>query len=182
MEKLGTLEEVLIGTGKRTKVDPQICHNTKELLKVYGKVVWCLEHSMNEMESECIECGYESLFDALSFLSSCIDCELDTLHLEERTHSMLFTGALVEIINKALFILKDYPGKGDRYFEIINKMHILKYRYSEEEILNFLQISRRSLYREKKEAMNLLGVILWGFLIPDLMESLRGTNSAPNWH
>jgi hypothetical protein len=182
MEKLESLEEVLFGTGKKTKADPQVYHNTKELLKVYGKVVWCLDHSVKEMESECIECGYENLFDALSFLSSCIDCELDTLHLEERTQSMLFTGALVEIINKALIILKDYPGKGDKYFEIINKMHILKYQYSEEEMLNFLQISRRSLYREKKEAISLLGVILWGFLIPDLMESLRGTNLALNWH
>jgi hypothetical protein len=91
---------------------------------------------------------------------------------------MLFTGVLVDIVNKALVMLKDYPGKGNRYFEIINKMHILKYRYSEDEMLNFLHISRRSLYREKKEAMNLLGVVLWGFLIPDLMEKIRGTNSA----
>jgi hypothetical protein len=178
MEKYGTLEEVLFGIGKKDNENPQIYHNTKELLKVYAKVVWWLEHSVKEMEAECRECGYDNLFDTLSFLASSIDCELDALHLEERTRSMLFTGVLVDIVNKALVMLKDYPGKGNRYFEIINKMHILKYRYSEEEMLNFLHISRRSLYREKKEAMNLLGVVLWGFLIPDLMEKIRGTNSA----
>jgi hypothetical protein len=182
MKKFKTLEEMLFGIGKLVKGNPQIYHNTKELIKVYGKVVWCLDHSVKEMEAECIECGYGSLFDALSFLSSCMDCELDALHLEERTQSMLFTGALVEIINKALAMLQDYPDKGNRYFEIINKMHIIKYRYSEDEMLNFLQISRRSLYREKKEAMNLLGIILWGFLIPDLMESMRDTNLALDWH
>jgi hypothetical protein len=182
MKKFNTLEEMLFCMGKKAKENPQVYHNTKELLRVYGKVVWCLDHTVKEMEAECIDCGYDNLFDALSFLASCIDCELNALHLEERTRSMLFTGALVEIVNKALMMLKDYPDKGDRYFEIINKMHILKYRYSEDEMLDFLHISRRSLYREKKEAMNLLGIILWGFLIPNLMESIHDTTLALDWH
>ncbi len=182
MKKRKTLDEVLFAVEKKRAGTPLLYHNTRELLKIYSKVIWCMEHSVRELDAECIECGYESLYDTLSYLASSIDCELDSLHLEERTRSLLFTRSLVDIINRALVMLKDYPGKGERYFEIINKMHVLKYQYSEDEILGFLNISRRTLFREKKEALDMLGVILWGFLIPDLIEKLRGTIMAPDLH
>jgi hypothetical protein len=172
-----TFDELILGIEKEQQSDPRIYHNTKKLLKVYSTVVWCLEHSIIEMESECNSYGLDGLLDTLTYLASSIECELNSLHLEERTRSLLFSGSLVKIVNRALFMLKEYPHKGERYFEIINKMHILKYQYSEQEMLEFLHISRRSLYREKKEAINLLGIILWGFLIPDLLH-----RAAQTWH
>ena len=113
----------------------------------------------------------------MEFLSASNNCEINSLHLEERTQSLLFTHALVDIINRALVRLKEYPDNGERYYELINKMHVLKYPYSETEMLDALNISRRTLYREKKEGVNMLGVILWGFLLPNLMK-----NMAQNWH
>lgn len=47
-------------------------------------------------------------------------------------------------------------------------MYILNNRYSENEMLEYLNIGRTTFYREKKDAIHMLGVILWGFLIPDL--------------
>jgi hypothetical protein len=175
MKKQNTLDEMLFGIGKKLKGNPEIYHNTKALLKVYNKVIWCLEHSVREMEAECAGLGYDNLYETLSYLASSIDSELDSLRLEERARNLLFTNALVNIVNRALIMLKSYPGKGERYFEIINKMHLLKYRYTEGEMLDCLHMSRRSLYREKREAIDLLGVILWGFLIPDLLKGFAGT-------
>lgn len=47
-------------------------------------------------------------------------------------------------------------------------MYIINYRYSENEMLEYLNIGRTTFYKEKKESVHMLGVILWGFIIPDL--------------
>jgi hypothetical protein len=44
-------------------------------------------------------------------------------------------------------------------------------KYSESEILESMNISRSTFFREKKKAVTLLGVILWGFVIPDIKKS-----------
>jgi len=51
-------------------------------------------------------------------------------------------------------------------------MYLLKYNYSEDEMMEALNISRSTLYREKKRALSLLGVILWGYMLPGIMRSI----------
>lgn len=172
-----TIDGLLNQLDIRKQGNEQIYHNTKKLLKIYKGVMWNTERSLAEIDTECVECGYENLYDAMAFLSASNNCELDSLHLEERTQSLLFTHALVDIVNRALVRLKEYPDNGEMYFELVNKMHVLKYPYTEIEMLDTLNISRRTLYREKKEAITMLGVILWGFMLPNLLR-----NMAQNWH
>jgi hypothetical protein len=47
-------------------------------------------------------------------------------------------------------------------------MYVINYRYSENEMLEYLNIGRTTFYKEKKDAIHMLGVILWGFVIPDM--------------
>jgi len=94
---------------------------------------------------------------------------------------MEITKAMVNIINDALLKVKLYPRKGELYFDIINKCYLVKYKYSENELLDSLQISRTSFYRHKKSAVNLFGVTLWGFILPSLKKRFNGgTKLEPN--
>lgn len=40
--------------------------------------------------------------------------------------------------------------------------------------------SRATFYRDKKKAVSLLGVILWGFIIPDVLRNLKGEKTLVN--
>ena len=58
------------------------------------------------------------------------------------------------------------------YFNIINRKYIIKYESSDYKLLESLGIERTTYYKRKKEAVNLLGTILWGYVIPEMMKSL----------
>lgn len=146
-----------------------IYHNTKLLLQLYSKVLWRIEHSLKEMDTECFYLNKNSLAEAIGSLLD-MNTDLDRLNLESRLESLDVSRVILELINKALILLGTYPEKGERCFDILNKMYIINYRYSENEMLEYLNIGRTTFYKEKKEAIHMLGVILWGFIIPDLNE------------
>jgi len=145
----------------------KIYHNAGKLLRVYKSVRWRLSQSLDEMGDECMAVSSLSLKEALFNLLD-LDTDLDKLNLEDRLKSLAVSRQLVEIIDKSLIMLKTYPGSGERCFDIINKCFLLEYPYSENEILENLNISRTTYYKQKKKAVSMLGVILWGFLLPDL--------------
>lgn len=144
-----------------------IYHNTKLLLQLYSKVLWRIEHSLKEMNTECFYLNKNSLSEAIGSLMD-MNTDLDRLNLESRLESLDVSKVILELINKALVLLRTYPEKGERCFDILNKMYIINYRYSENEMLEYLNIGRTTFYKEKKDAIHMLGVILWGFVIPDL--------------
>ena len=144
-----------------------IYHNAKLLLHLYGKVLWRISHSLDEMETECFEINKMHLAEAIESLLG-MDTEIDRLKLESRLETLDISKSILELVNRALVLLRTYPDNGERYFDIINKMYILTYRYNENEMLEYLNIGRTTFYKEKKDAIKMLGVILWGFIIPDI--------------
>jgi hypothetical protein len=144
-----------------------IYHNTKLLLQLYSKVLWRIEHSLKEMNTECFYLNKNSLAEAIESLMD-MNTDLDRLNLENRLESLDVSKVILELINKALVLLGAYPEKGERYFDLLNKMYVINYRYSENEMLEYLNIGRTTFYKEKKDAIHMLGVILWGFVIPDM--------------
>lgn len=144
-----------------------IYHNTKLLLRLYSKVLWRIEHSLKDMNTECFYLNKSSLAEAIESLMD-MNTDIDRLNLETRLESMEVSRAILELINKALLLLRAYPKKGERYFDILNKMYIINYSYSENEMLEYLNIGRTTFFKEKKDAIHMLGIILWGFIIPDL--------------
>lgn len=145
----------------------KVYHNSKLLLQMYSKVLWRIEHSLDEMEDECLETKSIHLLEAVENLM-CMESEFDGLKLEERLYSLEESRKILELVNRALIMLKAYPENGEMYFDMLNKMYILNERYTEDRMLQYLDISRTTFYKEKKLAIHMLGVILWGFIIPEL--------------
>ena len=166
MHKVVSLSRELDLKGYQGK---NIYHNTKLLLQLYSKVFWRIEHSLKEMDSECLYLNRNNLAEAIGSLLD-MNTDLDRLNLESRLESLDVSRIILELINKALMLLRTYPEKGEQCFDILNKMYIISSPYSENDLLEYLNIGRTTLYKEKKEAIHMLGVILWGFVIPDLNE------------
>lgn len=148
--------------------DEKIYHNTKLLLNVYSKVLWRIGSALEELDDECYDSDKKHLFDLVDSLID-VDTQIDKVRFERRMQSIEESKSLIELIDRAVLKLRTYPDSGERYFQILSKVYFVNtsYKYSEQELLESLNVSRATLYREKHRAITMLGVILWGFVIPD---------------
>lgn len=142
-------------------------HKTKLLLKIYRDVVWSIEDRVAEIEEEYYEMGSNSLVEALEYLDE-YDPNMNRKKLEDELCSVFKSKLLIEIVDKALLKVKKYPDHGDIYFEIIYKQYIQKNKYPEKYIIQVLNFERTTFYKRKKEAIKLMGVALWGYVLPEL--------------
>ncbi|MBC2579354.1 hypothetical protein [Clostridium sp. DJ247] len=142
-------------------------HKAKLLLKIYRDVIWSVEGRVAELEEEYYEMGSNNLAEALDYLND-YDPNINRKELEAELCSIFKSKLLIEIVDKALLKVKNYPDYGDIYFDILHKQYIEKYKYSEKNIIEVLNCERTTFYKRKKEAINLMGIALWGYVLPEL--------------
>lgn len=160
---------------KDTNVSHNQFHNTKLLLELYHKVLWRINNSFEKIEEECIETTGKRVDE---LVKSLVDAELfvSKTRLESRLQSIKDSRSIIDLIDKALLMMKSYPNNGERYYWILYKLYIIPYKYSESEIIEYLCCSRATYFREKKKAINLFGTILWGYLLPTLVQEIKSLN------
>lgn len=159
--------------------DARYYHNAKALLKIYRAILWQLQNDLHDAELESLDLGYGHVHQALDLLAASMEDDQGLIRLQDQCQNMLFTRALVSLTDKALTALRQYPDGGERYFELLNRIYILEYSYTENELLESMQVSRRTLYREKKIALSMFGAILWGLMLPAVLSGIDGTWMTP---
>ena len=80
---------------------------------------------------------------------------------------------MIELVDTAMIQVKEFPDCGERYFEILSKYYLSKFKYCESELLEVLQLERSSYYDRKKEAILVFGLALWGTVLPKLSNILE---------
>lgn len=155
---------------KLAGVDPDNAYKkTNILLRLYRKINWCLDRRFDELN----EITYEKCFgdkETLSYLLNFApDSELAVFR--KRAVTAMQNKVLIELIDKAVTKMKDYPVHGETYYSIFDLKYFNRGNYSELDILDILDMERSTFYRKKKEATYLLGYILFGFIMPDYVKS-----------
>jgi hypothetical protein len=140
---------------------------TKLLLEAYRDV--CCQATDRAVEFY-ERLGYESkrLDVALDFLMDYAG-DMEKSAFLQRVTSCFRTKWLVEIIDEALVLVRDYPDKGDIYYNLIFDLYASINRYKESDMLEFMDIDRSSYYERKKEAIALIGFYIWGIVVPKHM-------------
>ena len=163
-----TLNEV------RYENNEKIYHNARLLLEIYSKVIWRLEESLEDLDTECLETDNKHLFELIDSLID-VDTNVNKYRFEQRMQSIEESKSLIEFIDRALNKLKRYPSNGQQYFQIIRKLYFNNHssKLDEENLLEELHISRSTFYREKKKAITLFGVTLWGFALNGLLNKTK---------
>ena len=158
----------------RTKNNEKIYHNAKLLLEIYSKVIWRLEESLDDLNTECLETDNKHLFELVDSLID-VDTHVNQYRFAQRMQSIEESKSLIEFVDRALNKLKRYPGNGELYFQLIRKIYANNQRLKldEEDLLDELHISRSTFYREKKKAITLFGVSLWGFALNGMISKLK---------
>lgn len=158
---------------KSTKKDILIYHNTRLLLKIYREVVWRVEDHLYEIEDMRDEFGSSSISNLVEFLS--IDLEdysgtADKGAIEKKLMNIAESKSMIEIIDKAMLKLKTHPKNGEIYFNILSDTYINCDKVTDVEIQDKYHLSPSSFYRYKKKAIEILGIIIWGHILPLLRE------------
>jgi len=159
--------------GKDQKKDTEQFHKTKLLLSIYRNVVWRIESSIYEVRDVADSYGGKRITDLVNFLSLELD-EYDLIkdkkEVEERLMCIAETKQMIEIIDKALIHLKSHPKQGQVYHDIITYSYIDREALSDDSIMRKLNLTQSTYYRYKKKATELMGIALWGYIIPPLKD------------
>ena len=157
-------------------------HKTRLLLSIYRTVVWRTKSALWEIKETACEYGGQRISELLDFLCLEIDdydFNKDKKDVEERLMCTCESIQMIEIIDKALIHLKSYPNYGEIYHDIIYYSYINKDKTSDEQIRRKINVSQSTYYRYKKQAIENMGVALWGYIIPPLSvywEELRNAS------
>lgn len=154
----------------------ELYHRTDLLLRLYRKVIWNLEDALFDISDRCMESVTpfnlinKRVIDVIGELDDYLMADMK--ELEDKLRCISHTRALIEIIDKSLNKLRSYPTYGELYYLIIFHRYIAAKEKSEEEMLRIIHTERTTYYKRKKEAIQLFGIILWGFVQPDILNEL----------
>lgn len=156
---------------RHKNIDPKTYHNANQLLRIYSDVVWNNVEAYTDVIRECNDTYGLPNYKGLEILAE-IGEEEKAIELKERLMNVAENKIIIDAIERALLHVKDYKHNGEIYYDIIYKNFFVKYKYTEDDLLDELKMSRSTYYRKRKEAIHLFGVSLWGFIIPKVLKSL----------
>ncbi len=153
-------------------------HDTWKLLKKYRDVVWSLELSVQQVRSR-FEIEYGSSIE--DFLESVYVAGIDLSdrsiehHAQciERSHRML------KLLDTSIDLLRTKHKNGENYYWLLYYTFLSPQQLRNvEEIIEKLRphirdISFRTYYRRRREAIDALSSILWGYTSKDSIEILE---------
>ena len=154
----------------------EVFHKAKLLLRIYRDVVWRTQEVMYDASAEAYDFGGRRIAELANYLSYDFDSDIDKGKAETKLLSIAETKFLVDLVDKALLKLHAYPELGHLYFDILIKQYINKTKYTDTDLIETLSIERTQYYKRKKEAVNLFGVILWGYIIPPIRDYMSGSD------
>ncbi|NLC45238.1 MAG: DUF1492 domain-containing protein [Clostridiales bacterium] len=153
---------------KNQKMDHRtVYRDTELLLENYRNLIWRVEESLEDVESTIYYMGGRHLSNLFRLLSMELD-EYDNEHsrkaVEERLFGLQESKLIIELIDKAMLKLKNFPKNGEKYFQILHTSYIDKEPIHQDEIQDKLLISTSTYYRNRKKAIEILSGILWGYV------------------
>jgi hypothetical protein len=141
----------------------ELYHNTLYLLRHYSKVSWRITSAAEELNEVCVELVNRSIMDIVDTAVD-LDPRIKTERIKSRLQSLEYSKSIINYIDESLMALRKFPKHGEKYYLIIYKSYINKSGKAIEYLAEEYNMSRATLFREKKKAIDIFGVILWGYL------------------
>lgn len=153
-------------------------HDTLTLLKKYRDVVWSLELSVQRVRRKFqIEYG-NSIEDFLESIYLA-GVDFDENGIAEHAQSIERSHKMLKLVESSVELLRTKHKNGEMYYWILyfSFFSPQKYRNAEEIIEqlqpHILDISYQTFYRRRKEAIDALSSILWGYSSRESMNLLE---------
>lgn len=152
-------------------------HDTWKLLKNYRDAVWNLELAVQQVKNT-FEIEYGSSIE--EFLDSIYlaGADIGGSKLENYAKSIERSNKMLNLLNSAVDILRSKHKHGEQYYWILYYSYLSPQQLQNtDEIIESLEphitnISKRTYYRKRPEAVQALSSILWGYSSRDCLEVL----------
>ena len=152
-------------------------HDTWKLLKNYRDVVWNLELAVQQVKNQ-FEIEYGSSIE--EFLDSIYlaGADIGGSKLENYARSIERSNKMLNLLNSAVDILRSKHKHGEQYYWILYYSYLSpqQLQNTDEIIENLIphiaNISKRTYYRRRPEAVQALSSILWGYTSKECIKIL----------
>lgn len=152
-------------------------HDTWKLLKNYRDAVWNLELAVQQVKNQ-FEIEYGSSIE--EFLDSIYlaGADIGGTRLENYAQSIERSNKMLNLLNSAVDILRSKHKHGEQYYWILYYSYLSPQQLQNtDEIIDALiphitNISKRTYYRKRPEAVQALSSILWGYSSRNCLEVL----------
>ena len=157
--------------------DP-LYHDTWKLLKKYRDVVWSLELSVQQLRNRFeLEFGssIEEFLDSVYLAGA----DLTGSNIEHHAQCIERSHKMIKLLDSAVELLRTKHKKGETYYWILYYSFLSPQQIRNvEEIIEKLRpyirdISFRTYYRKRREAIDALSSVLWGYTSKDSLEILE---------
>lgn len=147
--------------------DPRY-HDTWRLLKRYRDVVWSMELSVQQMKNQFqIEygCSIEDFLDSVYLAGA----DLSGTDLEDHARCIERSNKMLTLVNNSIELLRTRHKHGEDYYWLLYYTYLSPQQLKNvEEIVEQLRphirdISLPTYYRKRKQAVEALSSVLWGF-------------------
>lgn len=157
--------------------DPRY-HDTWRLLKKYRDVVWSLELSVQQVRNQ-FQIEYESSIE--DFLDSIYlaGADLGGTDLEHQAQCIQRSNKMLALVQNAVDLLRTRHKNGEAYYWLLYYSFLSPQQLRNvDEIIEQLRphihdISFRTYYRRRKEAIEALSSVLWGYTSQDSLQLLE---------
>lgn len=159
-------------------VENPLYHDTWKLLKKYRDVVWSLELSIQQVRNRFeIEYGksIEEFLDSVYLAGA----DLAGSDIEHHAKCIERSNRMLKLLDSSVDLLRNKHKNGETYYWLLYYTFLCPQELRNvEEIIEKLRphirdISFRTYYRRRKEAIDVLSSILWGYTSKDSMEVLE---------
>lgn len=163
---------------KMNIVENPLYHDTWKLLKKYRDVVWSLELSVQQVRNR-FEIEYGNSIE--DFLESVYlaGADLSGSDIEHHAKCIERSNRMLKLLDSSVDLLRNKHKNGEIYYWLLYYTFLSPQQLRNvEEIIEKLRphirdISFRTYYRRRQEAIEALSSILWGYTSKDSMEMLE---------
>ena len=166
---------------KKTEREEYLYHNTEKLLKKYRDIVWNVEVATMQCEEDFkkeMDCSIEEFLDMPYKVME----ELNGSTIEKQMKVLARNKKMIELLETSVNMLRKKQNGGELYYWIIYYTYLSEKKCDNtDQILDLISqkmyyISWRTYFKKKKQAIELLGGILFGcskYVIKDVFELLK---------
>ena len=162
LTKRGLLEDESIQDERMRKIRQSTAkkayHNTEILLGLYRTIVWVLNCVPGDLAEElCVPTrDVDALLHRLDF-----ELSQENRRLEGRLNTVIKTRILLSRVQDALMVLRKKPEDGELLYQLIYDAYLDPIERKTEELVKRLQMSPRTYYRRRAEAISIISIKLW---------------------
>lgn len=163
---------------KKNVAEDSRYHDTWRLLKKYRDVVWSVEVSVMQLKNE-FQIEYDSSID--EFLESVYlaGADLSGTDIEQHARSIERSNKMLVLIRNAVSLLRTRHKDGEIYYWVLYYTFLSPQKLNNvEEIIDQLRphvryMSFRTYYRLRREAVDTLSAVLWGYTAKETADILK---------